>query len=106
VSGGAERFAGLHVLADDDPRWKRGPVEQARAACAGGAAVVQLRAKSATDRRALEWAHAIRALTREADAAFVLNDRFDLALLAEADGWGSGARRIPWSRCAPRRTSL
>ena len=37
------RFGGLHVLCDDDPRWPLGLSEQARAACAGGAAVVQLR---------------------------------------------------------------
>ena len=42
-----ERLHGLHVLADDAPCWSRGPVEQARAACDGGAAVVQLRAKRA-----------------------------------------------------------
>lgn len=78
-------YHGLHVLADDDPRWPKDPVEQARAACEGGAPVVQLRAKHATDRQILEWAHAIRALTRRSGARFVVNDRFDLALLAEAD---------------------
>lgn len=80
------RLAGLHVLADDDPRWPWGPIAQARAACAGGAAVVQLRAKHAADRTALVFARAIRAVTREAGALFFVNDRFDLALLAEADG--------------------
>jgi len=80
------RFHGLHVLADDDPRWARGPVAQARAACAGGAAVVQLRAKHAPDRQVLAWAEEIRHLCRAAGAAFVVNDRFDLALLAGADG--------------------
>ena len=59
-----KRLAGLHVLADDDPRWKRDPVEQARAACAGGAAVVQLRAKRAIDREAVAWGRAIRTATR------------------------------------------
>ena len=98
MSAGAERFGGLHVLADDDPRWQRDPVEQARAACAGGAAVVQLRTKSATDRQALEWAHAIRALTHEAGAAFVVNDRFDLALLAEADAVHLGQEDVPPAR--------
>jgi thiamine-phosphate pyrophosphorylase len=86
------------VLADDDPRWGRDPVEQARAACAGGAAVVQLRAKRATDREALAWAREIRALTRAAGAAFVMNDRFDLALLAEADGVHLGQEDLPPAR--------
>ena len=79
-------YAGLHVLADDDPRWAHDPVAQARAACSGGAGVVQLRAKHAGDRQILDWAREIRALTRDAGLAFVMNDRFDLALLAEADG--------------------
>lgn len=80
------KFSGLHVLADDDPRWSRDPVAQARTACAAGARVVQLRAKHATDRQALEWARAIRTLTREAGVTFIVNDRFDWALACEADG--------------------
>jgi thiamine-phosphate pyrophosphorylase len=88
-------YLGLHVLADDDPRWGRDPVEQARAACAGGAAVVQLRAKHASDSQALEWAQAIRAITREADTRFVVNDRFELALLAEADAVHLGQGDLP-----------
>ena len=91
-------YRGLHVLADDDPRWKLGPVELASAACAGGAAVVQLRAKRATDRETLAWAAPIRRLTREAGALFIVNDRFDLALLAEADGVHLGQGDLPPAR--------
>lgn len=80
------RWNGLFVLVDDDPRWQADPVEQARAACAGGARVVQLRAKHATDRETLLWAAEIRILTREAGVSFFVNDRFDLALAANADG--------------------
>jgi len=92
------RFHGLHVLADDDPRWARDPVAQARAACAGGAAVVQLRAKRAPDRQVLAWAAEIRGLCRAAGAAFVVNDRFDLALLAGADGVHLGQEDLPPER--------
>lgn len=88
-------FHGLHVLADDDPRWPIGPVEQARHACAGGASVVQLRVKHATDREALAWGRAIRQLTREAGARFVLNDRFDLALACTADAVHLGQDDLP-----------
>ena len=88
-------YRGLHVLADDDPRWAKDPVEQAREACAGGAPVVQLRSKHATDREALGWAQAIRELTRAAGARFVVNDRFDLALLAEADAVHLGQDDLP-----------
>ena len=86
---------GVHVLADDDPRWKWDPVEQARAACEGGAAVVQLRAKHAPDREALRWAAKIRALTSASGALFFVNDRFDLALLADADGVHLGQQDLP-----------
>ncbi len=88
-------WRGLHVLADDDPRWLRDPVAQAEAACAGGAHVVQLRAKHASDRQTLAWAHAIRARTREAGLRFVLNDRADLAFAARADAVHLGQDDLP-----------
>ena len=92
------RLRGLHVLADDDPRWKFDPVEQATAACRGGADVVQLRVKSATDREALSWAEQIRAVTRASGALFFVNDRFDLALSARADGVHLGQTDLPPAR--------
>ncbi len=91
----APAYYGLHVIADDDPRWPIDPVEQAQAACQGGARVVQLRAKHSTDRQTLAWAREIRALTRAALVRFVVNDRFDLALAAEADCVHLGQGDIP-----------
>jgi thiamine-phosphate pyrophosphorylase len=91
-------IAGLYYLADDDPRWPRDPVEQARAALAGGARVVQLRTKHTGDREVIAWGAAIRRLTRERDALFVVNDRFDLALACEADGVHLGQDDIPPAR--------
>ncbi len=88
-------FLGLHVLADDDPRWGRDPVAMTRDACAAGAPVVQLRTKYATDSQTLEWARAIRTITRDAGARFVVNDRFDIAMLAEADGVHLGQGDLP-----------
>lgn len=82
----ATALAGLHVLADATPAWPNDPIEQARAACAGGADVVQLRAKLTIDRETLDLAREIRALTRAANVLFIVNDRFDLALVSEADG--------------------
>ncbi len=91
-------FAGLHVLADDDERWGRDPVSQARDACAGGAHVIQLRVKHASDGQALEWALAMRKLTHECGAAFVVNDRFDLALASGADAVHLGQTDLPPER--------
>jgi thiamine-phosphate pyrophosphorylase len=95
---GRARLRGLHVLADDDPRWSRDPVALADAACAGGAAVVQLRCKHAGDREALRLGAAIRARTREAGVLFFVNDRFDLALALEADGVHLGQGDVPPAR--------
>jgi thiamine-phosphate pyrophosphorylase len=86
------------VLADDDPRWRIGPVEQARAACDGGAAVVQLRVKQAPDREALRFGEAIREATRRAGVRFVVNDRFDLALALGADAVHLGQEDLPPAR--------
>jgi thiamine-phosphate pyrophosphorylase len=74
------------ALVDDAPVWKRDPVEQARQACDGGVAAIQLRAKFATDQQTLAWAFEIRELTRVCGVWFFVNDRFDLALAAGADG--------------------
>jgi len=96
-----ERLHGLTVLADDDPRWKWDPVEQARAACAGGAAAIQLRTKHATDLEVLDWSAEIRKLTRACAALFFVNDRFDLALAADADGVHLGQEDLPPGRVPP-----
>ncbi len=97
----AGRLCGLHVLADDAPHRRRDPVAQSRAACAGGAAVVQLRAKHATDVETLAWATEIRRLTRARGVLFFVNDRFDLALAAAADGVHLGQHDLPPARVPP-----
>lgn len=71
---------------------------QAAAACRGGAAAVQLRCKHATDREALDWGERIRAVTREHGTLFFVNDRFDLALLLDADGVHLGQDDVPPAR--------
>ena len=81
----AASFDGVHVLVDDDPRWKWSPLEQTRFACSGGASVVQLRAKFLHDQEIVELGYRIREETRKAGIRFVMNDRFDLALACEAD---------------------
>jgi thiamine-phosphate diphosphorylase len=92
---------GLFVLADDDPRWPRDPVEQARAACDGGASVVQLRAKQSTDEQIMAWAGEIRRLTRDSRTLLFVNDRFDLALAADADGVHLGQEDLPPDQVPP-----
>lgn len=55
-------------------------------AAAGGVDIVQLREKQLSDRALLQRAREVRRYTRDADVLFIMNDRPDLALLADADG--------------------
>ena len=104
---GERRVEGLYFVADDDPRWRCDPVSQARAALAGGARMVQLRAKHSRDAQALAWAEAIGAACRAHGALFFVNDRFDLALAAGADGVHLGQDDLPPARLpAPARAQL
>ncbi|MEZ6068115.1 MAG: thiamine phosphate synthase [Planctomycetaceae bacterium] len=57
-----------------------------RSALAGGCPMVQLREKQIPDSLLLHRARLIREWTREAGALFIVNDRPDLAVLADADG--------------------
>jgi thiamine-phosphate pyrophosphorylase len=56
------------------------------AALRGGVTAVQLRAKEATTLEFLDLARNLNAVCREADVPFIVNDRIDVALAAEADG--------------------
>jgi len=61
----------------------------------GGARIVQLRDKESTDRQLLEKAKWFRKKTREAGALFLVNDRVDIAMLADADGIHLGQKDLP-----------
>lgn len=78
------RTARLHVLITES--LCAGPwLEVAAKAIEGGADVLQLREKEMPDRELLARARQVRALTRERGILFAMNDRPDLARLAEAD---------------------
>jgi thiamine-phosphate pyrophosphorylase len=57
-----------------------------RAACAGGAGVIQLRRKGDDGLETLRLAERCRAVTADAGVLFVVNDRLDVAMAAGADG--------------------
>jgi len=83
---GLERVRGVYVLADDDPRWRNDVRAQVAGAIAGGATALQLRLKHSADAAALALAREAVKGTRAVGALLFMNDRFDLALLAGADG--------------------
>lgn len=93
-----ERVRGAYPLADDDPRWRHGPEAILDASLRAGVSCIQLRLKHASDRAALELACRAASRTREAGALLIVNDRFDLADLAGADGVHLGADDLPPER--------
>jgi thiamine-phosphate pyrophosphorylase len=66
-----------------------------RESAAGGAMVFQLREKGLADSDLLERAKAVRKWTRETQTLFVVNDRPDIARLADADGVHLGQDDLP-----------
>ena len=65
------------------------------AVLAGGARIVQLRDKDSEDRHLLAKARYFREQTRRAGALFLVNDRVDIAMLADADGLHVGQKDLP-----------
>jgi thiamine-phosphate pyrophosphorylase len=70
-------------------------IKLSRAVIRGGADVIQLREKDISDRVFLQRARLLRQMTAGADILLVINDRVDMARLAEADGVHLGETDIP-----------
>jgi thiamine-phosphate pyrophosphorylase len=64
-------------------------------AVAGGAGMIQLREKQLSDRGLLERARQVRRWTRKLGVLYIINDRPDIARLAEADGVHLGQDDMP-----------
>ncbi|HEV2722370.1 MAG TPA: bifunctional hydroxymethylpyrimidine kinase/phosphomethylpyrimidine kinase, partial [Thermoanaerobaculia bacterium] len=73
---------GIYVLTDA----RRDATETIRAALNGGARIVQLREKSLPTPDLINLAKRLRDLAHEHGALFIVNDRVDVALAADADG--------------------
>jgi thiamine-phosphate pyrophosphorylase len=86
---------GLYVIIDPEHCAGRDPSAVAELALSGGARVLQLRAKRFSDRAWLALARDLRARCTRHGAAFWVNDRVDIALLAEADGLHLGQDDLP-----------
>jgi thiamine-phosphate pyrophosphorylase len=86
-----QRLRGLYgIVGDEGPL---DPLDWARSLAAGGACAVQLRCKRSTPREALALARTLRAALL--DTLLIVNDRPDLAVLAEADGVHVGEEDLP-----------
>lgn len=91
----SRRFASVRLYVLITESLCSGPVGQvAEAVIAGGADCLQLREKTATDRRFLELARRLRDLTA-GRCLLIINDRPDIARLSHADGVHVGQQEIP-----------
>ncbi len=85
----------LYVITDERLSRGRSHLQVAEEAIRGGADVIQLREKSASSGSFYRAALALRELTREAKVPFIVNDRLDIALAADADGVHVGREDLP-----------
>jgi thiamine-phosphate pyrophosphorylase len=85
----------LMVLTDPRPRCGRPLLAVVGECLEAGATAIQLRNKAATDEELYEQALRLGELTREHGALLIVNDRFDVALAAGADGVHLGPEDLP-----------
>ena len=85
----------LYVLTDEKLSRGRSNEEVVEQAIAGGADVIQLRGKDYTTKKLLEEALKLKKLTRSMGILFIINDRVDIALAADADGVHLGQDDLP-----------
>src|SRR5659263_219523 len=87
----------LYVITDEKVSRGRSHLQVAEAAILGGADVLQLRDKEASSGLLYRVALQLRKLTRDAKVPFIVNDRLDIALAADADGVHVGQADLPAS---------
>jgi len=76
----------LNAIVDPERANGRSLVDLSRLVVAGGATLIQLRDKHGPTRQMIETARAIKAALAGTGVPLVVNDRVDVALVAEADG--------------------
>lgn len=85
----------LCMITDRELAGGRPLFEVVEEAIRGGADAVQLRDKRATSGELFEEALSLRELTRKRDVLFIINDRPDIAIAADADGVHVGQGDLP-----------
>ena len=89
------RKSDLYVVITESFCAGRSALEILAQCITAGVKLVQLREKNLNDRELLALARAYRDATREAGALFIMNDRLDIALAAQADGIHLGQNDMP-----------
>lgn len=85
----------LHVLTDTVLQSRFSHVELSRMAVAGGADTIQFRQKSGPTREMIRIAGELKRLCTDAGVTFIVNDRVDVAIAADADGVHLGQDDFP-----------
>lgn len=89
------KMRGLYAIVDPSHLGTHTALDLTAKILTGGCAILQLRAKDLPDRDRLVLGRSMRALCHQHGVAFVMNDRLDLAQLAEADGVHLGQDDVP-----------
>lgn len=86
----------LHLYLVADPDHVTGDLVQAvQNALLGGVTMVQLRAKSLSDREHLDLAFELKDICLQQGVSFIVNDRLDIALACDASGIHLGVDDLP-----------
>ncbi len=84
-----------HVLTDTVLQSRFSHAELTKQAIAGGADTIQFRQKIGATRKMIEIASQLKQLCAEAGVTFLVNDRVDVAIAADADGVHLGQDDFP-----------
>ena len=89
------KLGALYVITDPSAQKGRTHLEVLSQALEGGADVVQLRDKSASNEELITIGKQLKPLCRKQGALFIVNDRFDVAEAVGADGLHIGQSDLP-----------
>ena len=90
-----KKIGKLHILTDTVLQSRFSHMEITRLAIAGGADTIQYRQKSGSTREMIEAARNMKQLCSETGVTFIVNDRLDVAIAAEAHGVHLGQDDFP-----------
>ena len=85
----------LHVITDNVLQSRFSHIKLAELAIRGGADTIQFRQKAGSTREMIANSLQIKSLCAEAGVLFIVNDRLDVAIAAEADGVHLGQDDFP-----------
>lgn len=90
-----KKIGRLHVLTDTVLQDRFSHLELTELAISGGANTIQFRQKEGSTKELIEMARGMRHLCAEKGAVFIVNDRIDVAIAADADGVHLGQDDFP-----------